>query len=73
MMVASLIQPGWSGANGSEMYLQHLGVYAKEFGAQRKAAKVLLYFLLYCLIDALSSYTFLAVTNYSSSPDRTSS
>lgn len=33
MSIVSLVQPGWSVANKSEMYLQHVGAYAKEFGA----------------------------------------
>lgn len=32
MSIASLVQPGWSIANESEINLQPVGAYAKEFG-----------------------------------------
>lgn len=54
---------------GTEEAYQYFRRYRPNFSPTDR----LLHFLLTDLIDALSSYTFLAVTNYSSSPDRTSS
>lgn len=33
MRVVSIVQPGWSTAIESEIYLQHVGAYINQFGA----------------------------------------